>query len=219
MMIRVLVADGQRVVAEALRSLVEREPDMEVVGCVGEGREAVMRVEQDPPDVVLMEYRLAGLNGIDAAEMIRRRVPSARMLMLSTESAALLVVRALEAGVAGYMPKDCSAADLLQAIRVVSAGHRYVHASLAGAVLQVLTHPSQSRDRLTCLSSRELQVVQMMVEGRTNGQIAGALYLSPKTVSTYRTRVMEKLELPDLPSLVRFAMQHGIGALPEPMAP
>lgn len=219
MKIRVLVADGHRVVAEALRSLVESEPDMEVVDCIGEGREMVRRVERDPPDVLLMEYHLGVLNGIDAAALIRRRVPSVRMLMLSAESAAQHVVRALEAGVAGYMPKDSSAADLVQALRVVSAGHRYVHASLAGAVLQVLTHPSPSRDRLSCLSSRELQVLQMTVEGCTNGQIAGALYLSPKTVSTYRCRVMEKLELPDLPSLVRFAMQHGIGPLPGPMPP
>lgn len=217
MAIRVLIADGHRIVAEALRSLVESEPDMHVVGCTGEGGETVERVEHDPPDVVLMEYRLAEMNGIDAAALIRRRMPGVRMLMLSTESAAQHVVRALAAGVAGYIPKDSSAADLVQAIRVVSAGHRYVHASLAGAVLEVLMHPSQSRERLSCLSLRELQVLRMMVEGRTNGQIAGALYISPKTVSTYRCRVMEKLELPDLPSLVRFAMQHGIGPLPEPM--
>jgi DNA-binding NarL/FixJ family response regulator len=213
--IRVLIAEGRRMVAEAFGSLVEREPDLSVVGCLCDAQATVSRVLQDPPDVLVVEQRLAQANGIELTALVHRRAPSVRVLMLATEFAAQHVVRALEVGALGCVPKDAPSADLMQAIRVVHGGHRYVHASLAEGALRSLMRPSRSRDRLSCLSARELQVLQMMVEGHRSVAIAGALFISPKTVSTYRCRVMEKLELPDLPAVIRFALQHGIGPLPE----
>ena len=212
-MIRVLIADDHEVVGEGLRRLLGDQPDIVVVGCVENGREAVRVAVAESPDVVLMDYAMPELNGVDAAEMIRKRCPYTKIVMLSMHTDTEHVVRALRAGAAGYVPKKSAAREVVAAIREVTAGRRYLHRPLADEVLARLTGPQALEDPLERLSSRERQVLQQLAEGRSTNEIATSLCLSPRTVETYRARMMEKLDLRDFASLVRFAIQRGLVSL------
>ena len=212
MMIRVLIADDHAVVAEGLRNLLEDETDMSVIGCVSSGRDAVAAAIKTQPDVVLMDYRMGDLNGIEAAHLIHERVPRTRVLILSMESDTHLIAWALRAGAAGYVPKKSAAQEVVHAIREVHAGRRYLQEEVRSEVLNSLVDGHAS-DRLSLLSSRERQVLQLVTEGLTSAEIGVRLSLSPKTVETYRARMMEKLDVRDLPGLVRFAIRHGIAPL------
>jgi DNA-binding NarL/FixJ family response regulator len=212
-MIRVLIADDHAVVAEGLRNLLEDEPDIDVIGYVTRGREAVATALEARPDVVLMDYRMGELNGIEAAHLIRERVPSTRILILSMESDTHLIVWALRSGASGYVPKKSAAREVVHAIREVHAGRRYLPDDARDEVLAGLVDERKAANPLSLLSSRERQVLQLVTEGLTSADIAGRLSLSPKTVETYRARMMEKLDVRDLAGLVRFAIRHGIAPL------
>ena len=212
-MIRVLIADDHPVVAEGLRRLLSEQPDISVIACVENGREAVRRAVDDSPDVVLMDNAMPELNGIDAAEIIRKRSPRTQVVMLSMHTDTEHVVRALRAGVAGYVPKKSAGREVVEAIREVNAGRRYVRQPLAEQVLRSLSDPQLAHDPLSRLSMRERQVLQQLAEGRTTNEIAESLSLSPKTVETYRARMMDKLGLRDLAGLIRFAIQRGLVSL------
>jgi DNA-binding NarL/FixJ family response regulator len=214
MPIRVLIADDHAVVAEGLRHLVEAERDIEVVACVGDGREAVQRARDTQPDVVIMDMSMPELNGADAARAILERDPRCRVIVLSMYSQREYVRRALKAGAAGYVVKRSAAKELVEAIRAVHAGQRYLSPRVADVVLEDYTDEKRD-DPLSRLSSREREVLQLLAEGRTGAQIAERLALSQKTVETYRARLVEKLGIRDLAGLVRFAIQKGLVSLEE----
>ncbi len=213
MTIRVLIADDHKVVADGLCHLLGAQSDIEVVDSVRSGREAVSRTVELHPHVVLMDSTMPDMNGIEATRMIRARQPETRVLMLSVHSDPLHVVRALRAGAAGYVPKSSAGSDVVDAIRAVHGGKRYLHPTIAEAVLEQLVEPQKTDDPLARLSSRERQVLQLLAEGRSVADIAAALSLSPRTVETYRARMVEKLEIRDLPGLVKFAIVHGLTSL------
>jgi DNA-binding NarL/FixJ family response regulator len=213
MSIRVLIADDHAVVADGLRHLLEARGDIEVVDSVRSGREAISRTMELNPHVVLMDSTMPDLNGIEATRIIRERCPRSRVLILSVHSDPLHVVRALRAGAAGYVPKSSAGSDVVDAIRAVHRGKRYLQPSMADAVLGQLVEPEQTDDPVACLSSRERQVLQLLTEGKSVADIALALSLSPRTVETYRARMMEKLGMHDVPSLVKFAILHHLTAL------
>jgi DNA-binding NarL/FixJ family response regulator len=204
--IRVLIADDHGIVAEGLRRLVEAEPDMRVVGCVEDGREAVRLAREASPDVVVMDLSMPELNGADATRAIVGEVASCRVLVLSMYADREYVRRALKAGATGYVVKRAAARDLVEAIRATHAGRRYLSSRVADAVLE----EGEDRDPLGRLSAREREVLQLIAEGRTGAEIAGRLSLSQKTVETYRARLIEKLGIRDVPGLVRFAIQRGL---------
>ena len=209
MAIRVLIADDHGVVADGLRSLIDAEADMDVVGYAPDGGDAVRKAMKTKPDVVVMDNAMPVLNGIEATSLICAQRPSTRVVMLSMYADPLHVRRALQAGAMGYVLKKSGARDVLEAIRAVHGGRRYLSATLvAGAIDQLAacteTHP------LDRLSARERQVLQMLAEGHRVADIAAAISLSPKTVETYRARMMEKLGLSGLASLIRFAIRHRI---------
>jgi two-component system, NarL family, response regulator NreC len=210
--IRVLIADDHGVVAEGLQCLIEAQADMQAIGCASDGRAAVRLALEEKPEVVLMDIGMPELNGTEAALLIRERQPATRIVMLSMYSDAAHVLRALQAGASGYVLKKSAARDVIEAIRAVAAGRHYLSQPLADDMFQQYTSKRQSSDPLDRLSSRERQVLQMLVEGRGTRHIAETLSLSPKTVETYRSRLMDKLEIHDLASLVRFALQRGLGA-------
>jgi DNA-binding NarL/FixJ family response regulator len=213
MMIRVLIADDHAVVADGLCHLLEARSDIEVVDTVGSGREAVTRTGELKPHVVLMDSTMPDLNGIEATRIIRERFPESRVLILSVHSDPLHVVRALRAGAAGYVPKSSAGSDVVVAIRVVHSGKRYLHPTISEAVLGQLVESEPAEDPVARLSSRERQVLQMLTEGNSVADIAVALSLSPRTVETYRARMMEKLDIREVASLVKFAIVHGITSL------
>ena len=212
-MIKVLIADDHAVVAEGLRNLLEDEPDIDVVGVVNHAREAVAMAVKTQPDVVLMDYRMGELNGIEAAHLIRERLAQTRVVILSMESEIHLIVWALRAGASGYVAKKSAAREVVRAIREVHAGRRYLQDDVRDEVLDSLVDDRPAVHPLSRLSSRERQVLQLLAEGSTNADIAARLSLSPKTVETYRARMMEKLDVRDLAGLLRFAIRHGIAPL------
>ena len=214
MAIRVLIADDHAVVAEGLRHLVEAEKDIEVVACVGDGREAVQQSRDLQPDVVLMDLSMPELNGADATRAILERDPRCRVIVLSMYSQREYVRRALKAGAAGYVVKRSAAKEVVEAIRAVHAGQRYLSPRVADVVLEDYTDENKD-DPLSRLSAREREVLQLLAEGRTGAQIAERLALSQKTVETYRARLVEKLGIRDLAGLVRFAIQKGLVSLDE----
>jgi DNA-binding NarL/FixJ family response regulator len=208
--IRVLIADDHGVVAEGLRFVVEAQPDMEVIACVQDSREAVRLSIDARPDVVLIDHAMPQLNGAEATHLIRERCPETQVIILSMYSNRVHVLGALQAGASGYVVKKSAAKEVVEAIRAVHKGERYLSKELADIVIDQLVQKSHSGNPLERLSSRERQVLQMLVEGHGHAHIGATLSVSPKTVETYRARMMEKLGIHDFPTLVKFAIQHGI---------
>jgi len=213
MAIRVLIADDHGVVAEGLRYVVEAQPDMEVIACVQDSREAVRLALESQPDVVLIDQAMPQLNGAEATHLIRERSPGIHVIVLSMYSNRAHVVGALQAGASGYVVKKSAAKEVVDAIRAVHEGKRYLSKEIADVVIDQVAHKAGSKNPLELLSSRERQVLQMLAEGHDTAAIAAILSLSRKSVETYRSRMMEKLEIRDVPGLVRFAIQHGITSL------
>ena len=213
MTIRVLIADDHGVVAEGLSHLVGSQPEMEVVGLAEDGRDAVRAAMETRPDIVLMDHGMPLLNGTEATRLVRERCVETKVIMLSMYSDAVHVYRALQAGASGYIIKRSVAKEVVDAIVAVHRGGRYLSRQLADVVIDHVVHRSAPEDPLERLSSRERQVLQLLAEGHSVAEIAGTLSLSPKTVETYRARMMEKLGIYELAGLVRFAIQQGVTAL------
>jgi DNA-binding NarL/FixJ family response regulator len=211
MPIRILIADDHGVVAEGLKSLAEAEPGIEVVGIVSDGREAVKHAKDSRPDVIVMDMSMPELNGADATRAILQNDPSCRVIVLSMYAEREYVRRALKAGAMGYVVKRSAAKELVDAIRAVHAGQRYLSPRVADVVIE--SGADDGDDPLGRLSTREREVLQLLAEGNTGAEIAKRLSLSQKTVETYRARLVEKLGIRDLPGLVRFAIQRGIVTL------
>jgi DNA-binding NarL/FixJ family response regulator len=213
MSITVLIVDDHTVVSEGLRSLIEAQDDMRVVACVADGREAVNKARELKPDVVLMDIAMPNLNGIEATHLIRTRMETTQVVILSMHSNQEYVLRALEAGARGYVLKKSASKEVVDAIRSAHQGGRYLSQKLVESAIDDLLRDGAITDPLDALSSRERQVLQLLVEGKSNAVIARSLSLSPKTVETYRARLMQKLNIDDIPSLVKFAIQHGVTPL------
>jgi DNA-binding NarL/FixJ family response regulator len=192
--------------------VVEAQPDMQVVSLAVDGREAVRQARDLQPDVVLMDLSMPELNGADATRAILERDPKCRVIVLSMYSEREYVRRALKAGAAGYVVKRSAAKEVVDAIRAVHAGQRYLSPRVADVVLDDYAGDGAD-DLLAKLSQREREVLQLLAEGHTGAQIAERLSLSQKTVETYRARLVEKLGIRDVAGLVRFAIQRGIVSL------
>jgi DNA-binding NarL/FixJ family response regulator len=211
--IRILIVDDHGVVAEGLRHLVSAQPEMSVVGLAENGRDAVRAAMDTAADIVLMDHAMPVLNGTEATRLIRERCGQTRVIMLSMYSDAVHVYRALQAGATGYIVKKSVAKEVVDAIWAVHRGGRYLSKQLADIVIDHVVHRSAPEDPLERLSSRERQVLQLLAEGHSVAEIAATLSLSPKTVETYRARMMEKLGIYELAGLVRFAIQQGVTSL------
>lgn len=213
MTINILIADDHGVVAEGLRHLVSAQPEMAVIGLAENGRDAVRSAMEAQPDIVLMDHAMPVLNGTEATRLIRERCAGTKVIMLSMYSDPVHVYRALQAGATGYIIKRSVAKEVVDAIWAVHRGGRYLSKQLADCVIDHVVHRSAPDDPLERLSSRERQVLQLLAEGHSVAEIAATLSLSPKTVETYRARMMEKLGIYELAGLVRFAIQQGITSL------
>ena len=212
-MTTVALADDHAVVRDGLRALLEAQSDISVVGDAANGREAVRLAVQLHPDVVVMDIAMPELNGIEATQQIHDASPSTQVLILSMHSTTEHIFRALQAGARGYLLKESAGNEVVDAIRVVRAGRRYLSQKIASTVLDDYISERGRASPLDSLSPRERQILQLVAEGRSSAEAATMLFLSPKTVDTYRSRMMQKLGICDLPSLVKFAIQHGVTQL------
>jgi DNA-binding NarL/FixJ family response regulator len=212
----VFLADDHAIVRDGLRYLLEAQPDIEVIGDAADGRETVRLVAQLKPDVAIVDITMPELNGIDATLQIRDVCPATEVIILSMHANTRHIARALQAGAQGYLVKESAGIEVVKAVRTVSAGHHYLSQSVSDAVINdyVSQHrTAEHRSSLESLSGREREVLQLVVEGHSSTEIAKILNLSPKTVESYRSRLMHKLEISDLPSLVRFAIRQGLTPL------
>jgi len=212
-MIRVILADDHAVVRDGLAVLLEAQSDLEVVGVAANGRQAVRLAQELRPDVVVMDIAMPELNGIEATRQIHDAVTSTQVLVLSMHSTTEHIFRALQAGARGYLLKDSAGAEVVDAIRVVHAGRRYLSQKIASTVVDDYISERHRASPLDSLSPRERQILQLVAEGKSSAEAAAMLFLSPKTVDTYRSRMMQKLDIDDLPTLVKFAIQHGVTQL------
>jgi RNA polymerase sigma factor (sigma-70 family) len=210
MTIRVLLADDHGVVRDGLRLLLEANPDIQVVGAASTGLDVLRQTPLLQPDVIVMDIAMPELNGLEATHEIRDLYPSVQIVMLSMHSTTELVYRALQAGALGYVLKESAGKEVVDAVCAVYVGRRYLSHKLVESVVDDYIHQRRAESPLATLSVRERQVLQLLVEGQSNAEIANRLSLSQKTVETYRSRLMRKLGLNDLPSLVKFAIQHGL---------
>ncbi|HXV44519.1 MAG TPA: response regulator transcription factor [Anaerolineae bacterium] len=216
MTITIFLVDDHTIVREGLHTLLEAEADFKVLGGAANGRDAVQQVTRLCPDVVLMDISMPGLNGIEATRQIRQTCPASQIIILSMYATAEHALRALQAGAQGYVLKESAGVEVINAVRAVHAGQRYLNQKIANKLINHLVHPGEveeAEDLLARLSAREREIVQLVVEGKSSAEIAKILYISPNTVDTYRSRLMQKLGLNDLPSLVKFAIQHGLTSL------
>ncbi|HLY28843.1 MAG TPA: response regulator transcription factor [Aggregatilineales bacterium] len=208
MTIKVFLADDHVVMVDGLRSLLETQPDMKVVGAASNGRDVVRQAVALRPDVIVMDIAMPELNGVDATRQVHQECPATRVVILSMHSTAEHIFQALRAGALGYVLKESAGAELVLAIRTVYAGRPYLSHKLTDTIK--LDTGSNGKSPLERLTRREVQVLQLTVEGKSAAEIGSSLLLSPKTIETYRSRLMHKLGLNDLPSLVKFAIQHGL---------
>ena len=216
MSITVFLADDHAVIRDGLRSLLEATSDIRVIGDAANGRSAVREVAQLRPDVAIVDIAMPGLNGIEAAREIVQVCPTTQVVILSMHSTSEHIFRALRAGARGYLLKESAGIEVVNAVRSVHAGHRYLSEKISDTLIDdyVLRRwPGAPRGPLASLSSREREVLQLVVEGKRSAEIADILFLSVKTVETYRSRLMRKLGISDLPGLVKFAIQHGVTPL------
>ncbi len=216
MSITVFLADDHAVVRDGLRVLLEAQPDIRVIGDAANGRETVRRVVQLCPDVAVIDIAMPELNGIEAARKIGEVCPSTQIIILSMHSTNEHVFRALQAGARGYLLKESAGIEVIKAIRAVHTGHRYLSQEISDQLIDDYIRQRQTTEAkspLTRLSLREREVLQLVVEGKSSAEIADILSLSLKTVETYRSRLMHKLGISDLPGLVKFAIQHGLTPL------
>ena len=212
MTIRVLLADDHEIVRQGLRSLLEREDDIEVVAEVADGFEAVKLAGEITPHVVVMDLSMAGMNGIEATRRIAAEVPQTRVLCLSMHADEEYLWAALEAGAAGYVLKESSSSELVEGIRTVLRGQKYLSPALTGTVMKGYTAqtPSGLTSKLAQLTAREREVLQLLAEGHSTKQIALRLQLSPKTVASHREHLMQKLDLESIAGLTKYAIRHGL---------
>lgn len=212
-MISIVLADDHTLVRQALRHLLEVEPDLRVVGEAGDGLEAVRLAERLRPRVLVVDVLMPGLGGVEVTRQVRQRSPETRVVVLSMYATEAYVMEALRNGAAAYVLKDSGSADLVQAVREAAAGRRYLSPPLTRLAIEAYAERAQStaaQDAYETLTAREREVLHLAAEGHTNSQIAARLMISPRTAETHRANLMRKLGLRTQSDLIRFALRRGI---------
>jgi two-component system response regulator NreC len=211
--LKVLLGDDHTVLRQGLRKILEDRRDWRVVGEAGNGRDAVREALELTPDVAVLDIGMPLLNGIEATRQIVRRAPSVRVLILSMHSDQAYVTQAVQAGARGYLLKESAGSELIAAISAVAAGKSFFSPAVAQVVFDDYVKSLTERgitDRYDALSEREREVLQLVAEGKSSKEIADVLSISPATVETHRTRLLQKLGLRNTAEVVRFAARRGI---------
>ena len=210
---RILLADDHRVLLDALKTTLEQQSDLAVVGLAENGRRAMELVDELVPDVVVIDVGMPELNGVDATRQITKRHPRTRVVALSTFRDGKHVMSMLKAGASAYVLKSEASSELLAAIRKVCEGERFLSSGVTDQVVNGAISPEDAdaeSGNLAKLGEREREVLQLVAEGLTSGEIASKLFISPSTVDTHRRNIMRKLELHGIADLTRFAVREGL---------
>ena len=213
MPINVILVDDHEVVRDGLRHLIEAQPDLRFVAGFGDGAAAVRFASGAHPDVAVVDIAMAGMNGIEVTRQIHDVCPGTEVLILSMHADPEFIYQAFRAGARGYIIKESAGAEVVNALRTLHGGQRYLSQKIDSAELERYLRERGEDNPIERLSQRERQVLQLIVEGRTSAEAAERLNLSPKSVDTYRSRMMKKLDIEDLATLVKFAIRHGITSL------
>ena len=208
----VFVADDHAILRDGLATLLAAHPDMEVVGTAANGREAVSEVLRLAPRVAIIDISMPELDGIEAARQIVAANPEVHVMILSMHAGSQHVFHALEAGVRGYLLKESASREVIEAVRIVQSGRRYLSPRVAEIVAQGVSDRS-AVSPLSSLSQREREILKLVADGHSSAEIGTLLHLSPKTVDTYRSRMMQKLHVTDLAGVIKLAIQHGLTSL------
>lgn len=209
-MIRILIVDDHHLFRAGVRSILEHEEGLDVVGECASGEEALEAVQRAAPDLVLMDINMPGIGGIEATRQILRLEPSVRVIAVTVLSDDPFPNQLLDAGALGYLSKGASSDEMLEAIRMVMRGLHYISNDVAQKLTLAGFRKHGESSPLRALTPREMQVMMMITSGQRNYQISDALFLSPKTVSTYRCRLFEKLDVTSDAELTRLAIRHGL---------
>ncbi len=211
--VRILIADDHGIVRKGLRLQLEQHEEFQVVGEAADGREAVRLAEELSPDVIIMDIAMPNLNGIQATTQLVKKNPNLGVIMLSMHSDESYLTRTLTAGAKGYLLKDSADQDLYRAVQSVSEGKPFFSPSIAKTLLEDYMRQLQQRglqDSYDLLTDREKEILQLLAEGKSNKEVAGQLNLSPSTVETHRTRIMQKLDLHSSADIVLYAVRKKI---------
>lgn len=211
--IRILLADDHTVVRDGLRVLLERQPGFEIAGEASDGIEAIRLAEECTPDVVLMDIAMPLLNGIEATRRIVEKCPRTAVVILSMHYDESYILRSLKAGARGYLVKDSAKTDLINGIRAVHEGRSFLSPKVSRILQDDHMRQLESKgvdDSFDLLTDREREIFQLVAEGRTNKEIASLLNISPYTIDTHRTHILQKLNLHSAPELILYAVRKGI---------
>ncbi len=214
-MIKIVLADDHQIVRHGLRSLLSAEPDMEVVGEAENGRMVVRLVQEQSPQVVIMDISMPDLNGIEATRQILSDSPGIKVIALSMHSDSLFVLNMFKAGASGYLLKDCALEELVKAVRTVMNRKVYLSPGISDIVIKdfVIGWSSAESSAYSVLTTREREVLQLMAEGRSTAQIAESLCVSVKTVEAHRKQMMNKLDIHSVAELTKYAIRQGLTSL------
>ena len=212
MSIKVVLADDHTIVRDGLRALLEANSRIKVVGDAADGNQVLSQVNDLQPDIVVMDILMPELNGIEAAKKIRETHPQVRVIILSMLGTADHVFRALQAGVRGFLLKESAGREVVEAVESVYAGEMYFSRPITSTLVNdyMQMREESDTDTIEKLSLRENEILCLVVEGKTSAEIGRDLHLSPKTVDSYRSRIMQKLGVSDLSELIKFAIKHGL---------
>ncbi len=211
-MIRIILADDHHIVRQGIRSLLQAEGDFEIIGEAGNGLEALELIQRAQPNIAVVDVMMPEMNGLELTRQVQMLAPHVRVILLSMHSNEAYVLEALRSGAAGYILKDSNASDLIQGIRKVAAGGRYLSEPLSERAIQAYAQMAHdaSFDAYETLTNRERMILQLAAEGYSGTEIAERLTISPRTVETHRSNLMHKLGLHSQTDLVRYAMRRGI---------
>lgn len=212
MSVRILLADDHPIVRQGMRSLVETQKDLVVVGEASDGLQAVQLVEKIKPDILILDLMMPSLNGMEVLRHIKESTPVTRVIVLSMHSADSYVIKAMQNGASGYIVKETGPSELIQAIRIVLEGEIYLSPILTVRrdAIFIETGDKTLKDPYDLLTRREVEILQMTAEGSSSNDIAGKLSISPRTVEIHRARLMKKLALHNQSELIRYALKRGI---------
>jgi two-component system invasion response regulator UvrY len=208
-MINVLIVDDHSIVREGLCKIIQLESDIEVAGIAKDAAEAIKALMKSKVDVVILDISMPGLSGLDAIKDLKKIQPSVKILMLSMYPEERFAIRALKAGASGYLTKETAPEEIISAVRKVCSGHKYITPLMAEKIVTELQHPNEN-ELYERLSSREFEVMCLIGSGKTINEIANFLSISNSTVSTYRTRIMEKMNFTNNAMIMHYVIDNGL---------